>query len=136
MCLAGRLACSNFKFIDLKTLTCILCTLHFPHARLIADKIAQQTFQVYLPDLHCNDSVPMNLFEVVTDPAPSFFRRCLQYIRLICRVPYFMMWLRRHRLKKSAPRLTTICETLRREPSFGISKLAAQGYCWGVAVMP
>eukprot|EP00291_Cryptomonas_curvata_P015715 CAMPEP_0172151270 /NCGR_PEP_ID=MMETSP1050-20130122/132_1 /TAXON_ID=233186 /ORGANISM="Cryptomonas curvata, Strain CCAP979/52" /LENGTH=157 /DNA_ID=CAMNT_0012819349 /DNA_START=303 /DNA_END=776 /DNA_ORIENTATION=- len=41
------------------------------------------------------------------------------------------MWLWRHRLEKSVPLLSTICDTLRSEPSFGITKLAAQGYCWG-----
>jgi dienelactone hydrolase len=129
MCSAGRL--SHIILTDLMNLTRNFCILKFPNTRLIADKIAQSSFQVYVPDLHCNDSVPLNLFEVITDPAPSFFRRCLQYLRLICRVPYFMMWLRRHRPEKSVPLLTTICETLRSEPSFGIKKVAAQGYCWG-----
>ena len=74
--------------------------------------------------------MPWDFFETITDPAPSLFRWIWQYIRLIFRVPSFIFWLRRHREAQTFPLLNQFCDGLR-DPSFGIHKLAAQGYCWG-----
>mmetsp|Transcript_8038 Transcript_8038/g.24163 ORF Transcript_8038/g.24163 Transcript_8038/m.24163 type:complete len:286 (+) Transcript_8038:52-909(+) len=101
-----------------------------PNARIVADKIAELGYQVYVPDLFNGDPVPSDTLDFVAFPAPSFFGRVFQFFKLLYRIPWLIFWLRRHGAKTTYPIALRVCEGLR-DPSYGIKKIAAQGYCYG-----
>jgi dienelactone hydrolase len=70
------------------------------------------------------------MLEAFIDPAPTFFRRIVQVFKLIFRIPFIAFWLWKHREATTLPIVHKICDALQ-APTYGIKKLAAQGYCYG-----
>ena len=104
--------------------------MQLPNARLVADSIAKQGFQVYVPDIFNGDWIPHNMLDAVLQPAPTFFQRVLQIAGLVVRIPSIIYWMWKHRQVNTLPIVSRVCEELH-QPSYGIKKLAAQGYCFG-----
>ena len=54
----------------------------------------------------------------------------VQIFRLVRNVPYIIYWVWKHRTATTLPIVNRVCDALH-EPSYGIKKLAAQGFCFG-----
>lgn len=113
----------------------IICTDVFGYelvnVRLVADKYAALgTFDVYIPDLHMNDSLRAETFDPIFLPPKGFFNSIKSGFKFAASLPTLLSWFSRHNDKISTPIVDKFMFALRTErPSLG--KLGAIGYCWG-----
>ncbi|KAF2014722.1 dienelactone hydrolase family protein-like protein [Aaosphaeria arxii CBS 175.79] len=103
----------------------------FPNVRLLADSYAKAGFTAYIPDVHQNDSLPIEFLQDVEPPLPvRESQSVVQKTAATAKVGATLgPWLLNHREAVSKPVIDGFIREVRKTP--GTDKVGVIGFCWG-----